>query len=433
MHIHVHQSYQGDCLLLESAGGDRILCDGGTPAAMNDWIAKELANDPRPISLIYISHIDSDHIGGIATLLDNAVQWKIFEFHQANGDSTPQPRVPKPPEIQRIWHNAFRDLITQNAGAIQDHLAATAPALQASQDETLIARGQEHARIATSVREALTVSRLIKPELLNVPLNVLESSPEHSEKLLMARTGADPETIGAFTIHILCPTEKELSDLREGWNHWLRDDTNRRAARKIREHYAGMLDTAAFNGTNPLDLHEWEGMPAYKNVTTPNVASLVLLVEEDDKRILLTGDNHPDMILAGLKDGGHLADDCIHLNVLKYQHHGSEHNISDKFPLQVSADHYIFCGDGSNTNPELSVLDAMFDARIGPIEKRAKSPQAVDRPFTFWFSTSPEVQSAGPKRDHMRRVVAWARDKQHAHPDRFTAHFSNEAVIAFSL
>lgn len=40
----------------------------------------------------------------------------------------------------------------------------------------------------------------------------------------------------------------------------------------------------------------------------PNVASLMLLVEEGAKRVLLTGDSHPDMILAGLSAQGLLAD-----------------------------------------------------------------------------------------------------------------------------
>ena len=41
----------------------------------------------------------------------------------------------------------------------------------------------------------------------------------------------------------------------------------------------------------------------------------------------------------------------------------------------MSADHYIFCGDGSNTNPELSVIKSMFDSRDWPGEQTYPWPQ----------------------------------------------------------
>jgi glyoxylase-like metal-dependent hydrolase (beta-lactamase superfamily II) len=89
MKIHVFQSYQGDCLMVEDAAEQhRILCDGGTPRAMKDFVAAELAawqQAGKRIDLAYVSHIDSDHIGGIAVLLDLAVQWKVFDFHAAQG------------------------------------------------------------------------------------------------------------------------------------------------------------------------------------------------------------------------------------------------------------------------------------------------------------------------------------------------------------
>jgi hypothetical protein len=439
MQIHVFQSYQGDCLLVEDSSGEhRILCDGGTPQAMEDSIAGQLAaweKAGKSIDLAYVSHIDSDHIGGIAVLLDLLMQWRVHDFHAEKGDPSKPPDRPRPPQIRAIWHNAFRDLIKDNAGDIEDLLAASAPVLQSSQASSLVALGYEYAQIATSVREALQVSRLIKPQLLNIELNALKSSPQHAGKLLMVRPGQKTETIGKLNVSILCPREPELEDLRDGWDNWLRDEKNRAAARKIRNLYAGALESStAFAGaSNPLDLHEWEGIPAYKGVTVPNVASTVLLVEEEQKTLLLTGDNHPDKILAGLKSAGHLAKGYVHLDVLKYPHHGSEHNISEKFPRQVSADHVIFCGDGSNTNPELSVLEAMFAARLGPPAQRALAPVAEGRPFKFWFSTSPEIQEDSPRRVHMEAVVAWAEKKKKQHSALFDFHFGKDPYTTLTL
>jgi len=438
MKIHVFQSEQGDCLMVEDAAeAHRILCDGGTPTAMRRNIATELGTwreAGKAIDLAYISHIDSDHIGGIAVLLDLMMQWKVFDFHQEAGDPSSEPQLPRTPEIHRIWHNAFRDLITDNVGDIEELLAASAPMLQASQVPDLVHLGHEYAQIATSVKEALTVSRLIKPERLDIALNALEATPDHSGKLLMARPDQAAETIGGLTVSILCPTPKELRALRKGWGHWLRDKKNRQTAREVRDLYAGQLEASAgAHGLNPIDLHEWEGVAAYKNVTAPNVASTVLLVEEDEKTLLLTGDNHPDMILAGLKSGGHLGESGgIHLTVLKYPHHGSEHNVSSDFTRKVSADHYIFCGDGSNTNPEIEVLEEMLAARVDPAGKRAVAPEAAGRSFKFWFSTSPALQTPSAKRDHMKAVEKWAQRKAAQHAGVFSFEFSDTPCMTIA-
>jgi beta-lactamase superfamily II metal-dependent hydrolase len=436
--IHVFQSYQGDCLLVEDqAGAHRILCDGGTPFAMRDVIASELAawqQAGKEIDLAYVSHIDSDHIGGLAALLDLAVQWKVFDIHSGTNDPSPRPELPRPPAIRGIWHNAFRDLIKDNVGDIEQLLAANAPLLQASRVTDAVKLGREFAMIVTSVKEALTVSRLIKPELLDIPLNPLPANAAHAGKLLMLRPGQAPERIGPLEITILCPSTGELENLRKGWNNWLRDEENRRTARSIRKLYAEQLEASTgFGQSAPIDLHKWEGISAYKGVTVPNVASTVLLVREGAETLLLTGDNHPDMILRGLEEASLLTPGFIHLDVLKYPHHGSEHNVSKDFPRKVSADHYVFCGDGSNTNPELSVIKSMFESRIGPAGKRTRAPEAEGRPFKFWFSTSPDLQDAGGKRDHMNNVRAWAETTQQAHPGRFTFHFGSTPFSTITL
>ena len=60
----------------------------------------------------------------------------------------------------------------------------------------------------------------------------------------------------------------------------------------------------------------------------PNLASLMLLARRADKRVLLTGDGHAADILQGPGAPAKLDDDGrIHVDVLKVQHHGSEHNI----------------------------------------------------------------------------------------------------------
>jgi hypothetical protein len=124
----------------------------------------------------------------------------------------------------------------------------------------------------------------------------------------------------------------------------------------------------------------------------------MFLVEEDSKTLLLTGDGQQDFIIQGLRRTGHLNGDGVHLDALKVQHHGSENNLDTDFVRQVSADHYVFCGNGSSGNPEKSVIEDIFNSRLGAASRRALAPKAKDRDFHFWFSTTSAASDSSLER-----------------------------------
>jgi hypothetical protein len=128
-------------------------------------------------------------------------------------------------------------------------------------------------------------------------------------------------------------------------------------------------------------------------VTTPNLASLTLLVEDDTSSLLLTGDARGDQIVEGLKQAGRLVDGRFDVDVLKVPHHGSENNIDSDFVEAVIARDYVFCGNGNSGNPDKKVIEMMHRRRL------AASP----RPFKFWFNSSRAVSA---KPDHMAQVEA---------------------------
>lgn len=398
MHLQIFQSSKGDCILLEGSSGGRVLCDGGMAKAMRNHVRPhlgQLTEDGEQIDAVYVSHIDQDHISGILQLLEDKLEWKVFDHHRSRGDtSVREPRFPRPPEIGGIWHNAFRDLITRNRGRIEHLLAASAPLLSASGIEEAAHIGFEMQNIANSIPEALKVSALIKPELLDIPLN---SPPGHAEsgQLLLIEDSNAMFDVGSLTFQIVGPSKSDLRKLRAGWDNWLRDNDNRARTRAIRREMRRRVDEFA-NGTrtdSPFDLRDWNGIPDFEGVTVPNTASLMFLVEDDGHTLLLTGDSQQDVILDGLEATGNLEDGFIHVDILKVPHHGSEHNADANFCKRVSADHYVFCGNGSNGNPEPEVIKMFFDSRLGSSSKRAFSPTAEDREFTFWFSTSSDSGS----------------------------------------
>jgi len=203
----------------------------------------------------------------------------------------------------------------------------------------------------------------------------------------------DTFDLGSMNFTLIGPTRKELLGLRKGWNNWL--DASPDDVADIREELKKRIEEFS-NGTrttSPYDLGSWNGIPDVKGVTTPNVASLMFMVEEDGKRLLLTGDGQQDIILDGLERTGFLDDGFVHVDVLKVQHHGSLHNMDPNFARKVSADHYVFCGNGISGNPEIDVLDIIFDSRMGDASVLALSPTAAGRDFHFWFSTTSEAAS----------------------------------------
>src|SRR5262245_56748072 len=115
MKLTIFQSDKGDCLLLEGESGELMLCDGGMGPGMRSQVRGELArlrDAGRQLEFAYISHVDNDHISGVLQLLQDEVEWRVFEHHQANGNPVKKPKVPRPPVIKGILHNGFRDQIT---------------------------------------------------------------------------------------------------------------------------------------------------------------------------------------------------------------------------------------------------------------------------------------------------------------------------------
>ncbi|HEY5885079.1 MAG TPA: MBL fold metallo-hydrolase [Pyrinomonadaceae bacterium] len=409
MKLTIFQSDKGDCTLLEAASGELMLCDGGMGPSMRDHVRGALGllrDDQRELEFVYVSHIDNDHISGVLQLLQDEVEWRVFDHHEETGDPINPPKVPRPPVIKGVLHNGFRDLITANdnpiaslyaAREMENLLNSMSPALFGTAVPELIGAAEEMESIATGVPEALKVGKLIAPEALDIPLNKPPGVTGPSRLLYAGRPG-ETFSLGTMDFTLIGPTEKELKDLRDGWNNWLR--TNKERVKKIRAEIKKRVDRFS-NGDveiSPFDLSEWEGIPDYKGVTAPNVASLMFVVEEDNKRLLLTGDGQQDFILAGLERTGFLDDGFVHVDVLKVQHHGSEHNMDVDFARKVSADHYIFCGNGESGNPEPEVIDIIYNSRLGDSSVHALSPKAKNRKFHFWFSTSSSMLELNTKK-----------------------------------
>lgn len=436
MKITVFEGSKGDCLLLKSTDGKNVLVDGGNVGGSGgDSYSRNVApylgrmrKNGEHLDLVCVSHIDQDHIGGILRMLNDHFAWRVYDHQKAQGLSARKPTNPRPPEIAGIWHNAFHEQVSQNRRSIYNAIAAAAP-----ESMVLGLSPQSHGNdllmeIASSMNEAAKVSRRIGANQLNIPLN-----KEFNGKLVRHKRNAAPIRLGRFKITIAGPTGAKLNELREKWDDWLVSEKGRRQINKV----AGKarIDEDALRNGQLVSFFEQANLgPAIGNresVTEENVASIVMMVEEQGKTLLTTGDARDDDIVDGLiKTGFSDSKGHVHVNALKVQHHGSENNFSAGFAKRVTADHYIICGNGSHDNPDLRFVSNLLDSRLGSSSERSPNPETGNK-FKLWFTSDSTTHRAN--KSHMKKVASLVKRYQRRSGGQMTYHFSNKSYFSFNL
>jgi hypothetical protein len=347
--LEVRRARKGDCLLLHFGSNEDpglIIIDGGPRSVYRPHLkprleqirsARGLSNqESLPVDLLMISHVDDDHIQGILDLTKELVDAR-------------DERKPQLVQVLSFWHNSFDDIIGNRpeelTAALRSHFGAAATSGELPADATLEVDDESGELTNEIVNDNLKVLASIEQgyrlrldaEKLGFPRN-----PEFDGKLIIAAGKAKRLEVGrglAFTV--AGPMKPEVEALRKKHDEWLR----------------------GLKGKSPP-----EALAAYVDKSVPNLSSLVLLAAADGKRMLLTGDARGDKIIEGLQLAGLLGpggDSAMHVDLLKVPHHGSSNNLERNFFERITADHYVFSGNGEHGNPERDALEMLFDARGG--------------------------------------------------------------------
>jgi len=433
MKLTVFQAGKGDSILI-SIGKHLILADGGTGDAYRQFVAPslaKLAKQDRRLDLVYVSHSDDDHIGGIVQLLRDLVEWRIHDYQKGHGNpGHEKPEWERPPEIKEVWNNGFSEMVGENSGPLVEALGTCARNLLLLRTGNALQESMEFSNLAASVTQAIELTRRIGPDFLDIRLNV----PFNGDLMYVT----DPPTMvsyGKLQVRIIGPFKEDLKVYRDFWNKWLKDPKNKPGIVSMREKTD--RDKKRLYGEmaqSPLKMLMTSAkvLGNRKSVTPPNLASTMLLLKEGKKTVIMAGDGHSDDILGGLGACGMLsASGGCHVDVLKVPHHGSEHNATAEFPKQVTAEHYVFCGNGFRGNPELAVLRAFLDSRMGPTGKRSANPE-TGRPFTFWFNTSPKATKPQYKK-HIEKVQKLIKDAQAKSGGQFKGYFLDKPSFDLDL
>ena len=325
----------GDALLLHVGSQNQrqlIMIDGGAARAYDDALKPRLRQlrgrrrAPLDIRLLMVSHIDDDHINGVLDLTSELI----------DADDEEEPQLVR---IRELWHNSFSDAIATSAAAsgpnrVQESALEVASAA-GSDPEIASSLGSPCRLVLESVRQGRRLRR--DAARLKIPTN-----REFAGKVVLRETApSEGIQIGDVQLQVIGPSQAELDDLKKRWRKDLKKILEKEKNRQLALQAADALDTSVFN-----------------------LASIVVLAQSNDKRMLLTGDARGDMILRWLEDAG-LLDEAgrLHVDLLKLPHHGSDRNIVPGFFERITADHYVVSGDGKHGNPEPETLDMLFSER----------------------------------------------------------------------
>ncbi|MGZ8268912.1 MAG: hypothetical protein ACXWUU_15790, partial [Burkholderiales bacterium] len=218
--LEVRRARKGDCLLLHFGSKTKpglAIVDGGPsgvyaahlrPRLIEIKNARRLDNQqPLPVDLLMVSHVDDDHIQGILDLTRELTS------------SMTAPLV----EVMSFWHNSFDDIIGNSAeeltAAMAEQFGAAALSGGLPDDATLDLEGDEDSEVVLASLKVLASieqgHRLrADAEKLGFPRN-----PEFDEKLIRAGRKSLKVAEG-LTFVVVGPMQRELEALQKKHDQW---------------------------------------------------------------------------------------------------------------------------------------------------------------------------------------------------------------------
>ena len=328
--LDVRRARKGDCLILHygskndpglaliDAGPSNVYKPHVKPRLAEIRKARGLAADATlPVDLLMVSHIDDDHIKGVLELTKELIEAKSAQR-------------PLPVKIKNLWHNTFDDIIGNDPKELTKAVTAQFGAASLAGEPDVDGLDPAAARVLASVSQGFR----LRDDAKVLGLENLE----FKKQLILAKKKSKKIDMGkGLSFIVIGPMHDEVVALQKDHDAFLKKKEK-----------------------------EKDALASFTDTSVANLSSVVVLAEVGKKRILLTGDARGDKVLEGLELVGLLKNDGkskIHVDILKGPHHGSDRNVEPVFFRRITADHYVFSGDGEHGNPERETLQMLLDER----------------------------------------------------------------------
>ncbi len=328
----------GDCLLVHYEvdglqSGQKVrqlwLIDGGPTVTYQNALAPRLSElqptDGKPLNirLGIVTHIDDDHIDGMATLANALV-------------ATQRPAGTPDVRFTEFWFNGFvatfGDPVTPSghvaslaSGGMNNTLLAGLSTTRAD-EATMFLQG-----VADGERLLNSLASFKTPQNAPLKLNVSFGNDAFQKAVAPRNVRLSPVT--GPTLLVLTPSHERLEELKQKWAKAIKSTA------ELQSLVRGSID---------------------KSVA--NLSSIVFLATIDGKTMLLTGDGLAEDIIAGWEaiEGNTTP---VEIDLMKVPHHGSTANNSVELFRLFPAKHYVFCANGKHDNPDMETLKKLFEAR----------------------------------------------------------------------
>lgn len=308
----------GDALWIEYGDAQqprRILIDGGTKGSWDDpgGLRSRIEGLPageRHFELLVVTHIDADHIdGALALLLDQ-------QLGATYGD---------------VWFNGWRHL--------PDTLEPLGPVEGELLTDAIVAQG-------------LPWNDAFGGAAVAVP----------AEGALLEAELADE-----LKVTVLGPGLEQLVELKPVWRLAVEEaglDPDK--PRPEPEPEAPLPPGLESLGVKP-NVTTLAGSVFKQDTAEPNGSSIVLLLEHDGAKALVTGDAFPSVVLAGVERFlAGSGDERLAVDAFKTPHHGSRANVSAPMLAKLDCKRHLFSSNGSKTRHPHAEGVARTIAAAGP-------------------------------------------------------------------
>jgi hypothetical protein len=156
----------------------------------------------------------------------------------------------------------------------------------------------------------------------------------------------EPVDMGdGLSVTVLGPTQTRLRALKPQWRDEVAAAINRGALQEAPPDLEALGASRPPLLRNHTDLTRLALSPTPADTSKANASSIILLLEWENRRILLTGDAFADDVRDGLVGLG--PNQPVALDLFKVPHHGSKQNMTRALVEAVECPLWVFSSDGT--------------------------------------------------------------------------------------